>query len=272
MSIGASEGDRVAVLLGRVTEDNRTRIYGHDYSTEEGSGLYGGFADYMELLPGSTLLRLPADVPAPELTIWEPLSIAIGWAGPVVPGDTVAILGPGHLGLSCIVAAKAAGASRILVTGTPSDGLRLDAARRLGVDLTIDIGVDDPVARVKEMTNGQGADVVIDAAAGATSTVPQAMDMVRRGGTIVIGAMKDQKPVEGFISDWIPMRRIHILGGTDGNHVQRAVDLLWAGQVPTADLLGEVFPLDRVGEALEIFDRRPAGRDAIRVGLSLVES
>ena len=110
---------------------------------------------------------------------------------------------------------------------------------------------------------------MIDAASGSTNTVVQAMEMVRRGGTVVIGGLKDRKPVEGFISDWIPMRRIHILAGADGDHVQTAVDLLWSGQVPTADLIGEVFSLEEVGEALDILDRKIPGRDAIRVGLSL---
>jgi len=268
-SFGASEGDRVAVRAGRMTEDNRVRIYGHDYSVDEGCGLYGGYADYMELLPGSSVLPLPGHSPGVEMTIWEPLSIALRWAGPVSPGDTVAILGPGHLGLAALVAARVNGAEKIAVTGTSSDGIRLEAARRLGADLVIDAGVEDPIARVRELTDGQGVDVVIDAASGSTSTVVQAMEMVRRGGTVVIGGLKDRKPVEGFISDWIPMRGIHIMAGADGDHVQNAVDLLWAGQVPTRDLRGEVFALEQVGEALELLDRKTPGRDAIRVGLSL---
>src|ERR1700750_928831 len=51
-SLGVAAGGRVAVRAGRLAEGNRTRIYGHDYSVDEGSGLYGGYADYMELLPG----------------------------------------------------------------------------------------------------------------------------------------------------------------------------------------------------------------------------
>jgi threonine dehydrogenase-like Zn-dependent dehydrogenase len=269
LALHVDEGDRVAVRSGRMTDDNKTRIYGHDYSTDEGSGLFGGFADYMELLPGSGVLRLPPDPPAPELTVWEPLSIALGWAAPISAGDTVAILGPGHLGLATIVAARANGADRIAVTGTPADSVRLEAAGRLGAELTVDVGVDDPVERVLEMTAGRGADVVIDAAAGATSTVVQAMEMVRRGGKVVIGGMKERKPVEGFISDWIPMRGITLMPGVPGDHAGRAVELLWAGQVPTRELLGEVFPLDRVGEAFELLDRKTPGRDAIRVGLQL---
>jgi threonine dehydrogenase-like Zn-dependent dehydrogenase len=53
--------------------------------------------------------------------VWEPLSIALGWAAPVAAGDTVVVLGPGHLGLASIDAAHASGAERIAVAGTSAD-------------------------------------------------------------------------------------------------------------------------------------------------------
>jgi threonine dehydrogenase-like Zn-dependent dehydrogenase len=81
--------------------------------------------------------------------------------------------------------------------------------------------------------------------------------------------VKDRKPVEGFISDWIPLRGITIMPGIPGDHARRAVELLWAGQVPTTELVGEVFPLEEVREAFELVDRKIPGRDAIRVGLRL---
>jgi threonine dehydrogenase-like Zn-dependent dehydrogenase len=268
-ALGASVGDRVAVRSAQLRSDQKTRIYGHDFSTEEGSGLYGGYSEYMELLPGSGVIVLPSGPPASEMTIWEPLSIALGWAAVIAPGDTVAILGPGHLGLASIVAAQVAGASRIAVTGTPEDAFRLAAAKQLGAELTVDVGADDPVERVLEMTDGRGVDVVIDAAAGATITVVQGMQMVRRGGKVVIGGVKGRKPVEGFISDWVPLRGITITPGLPGDHATRAAELLAAGQVPTVDLLGDVFTIDTVGEAFDLLDRKIPGRDAIRVSLNL---
>ena len=267
---GVEEGQRVAVRAVVPLADGKFRVYGHDFSIDEGSGLFGGYADFMELLPRTRVTPLPDDISAEQLTIWEPLSIAVGWAGPVAAGDSVAILGPGHLGLATIVAARAQGAQRVFVTGTAADSFRLAAARQLGADEAIDVSVIDPIARIEELSDG-GVDVVVDAASGSTVTVIQAMQMVRRGGTVVIGGLKDRKPVEGFISDWIPMRRIHIHAGSEGDHFRTAVDLLWQGKVPTADLVGEVFTLDGLDEALRLLDRRIDGRDAIRVGLRLTE-
>jgi threonine dehydrogenase-like Zn-dependent dehydrogenase len=103
---GVSEGDRVAVRELVVTPEGY-RIYGHDFSVDEGSGLYGGFADHLELLPGSMVYRLRDDRPAAELTFFEPLSCAVTWVEPVKQDDVVVIEGPGHMGMATIVAARA---------------------------------------------------------------------------------------------------------------------------------------------------------------------
>jgi threonine dehydrogenase-like Zn-dependent dehydrogenase len=269
---GVTVGQRVAVResVPLPGVPGGIRVYGHDFAVDERSGLFGGFADYMELLPETLLEPLPDDIPAAELTVWEPLAIAVRWATAVKPGDSVAILGPGHLGLASIVAAGAAGAMRIFITGTPADATRLDAARKLGVEEAIDISTADPVERIRELA-GDGVDVVIDAASGSTATVTQGMQMARRGGTVVIGGLKDRKPVDGFISDWIPMRQLHLHAGFPGDHVKTSVELIRKGKVPTADLLGEVVTMDGFGDALRLLARDLPGRDAIRLALTLTD-
>lgn len=265
---GVEVGQRVAVRES-VPLPGGIRVYGHDYGTDEGSGLFGGYADYMELVPETLVEPLPDDLDAAELTVWEPLAIAVRWATAVKQGDSVAILGPGHLGLAAIVAARAAGARRIFITGTASDALRLEAARRLGVEEAIDITVTDPVERIRQLTDG-GVDVVIDAASGSTDTVVQAMNMAARGGTVVVGGLKDRKPVAGFISDLIPMKQLHLHAGFPGDHVKTAIELIRSGQVPVADLLGETVTLESLADGLAMLERKLPGRDAIRLALDLV--
>jgi threonine dehydrogenase-like Zn-dependent dehydrogenase len=123
-------------------------------------------------------------------------------------------------------------------------------------------------AVLRELT-GDGVHVVIDAASASTATVTQGMQMARRGGTVVIGGPKDRKPVEGFISDWIPMRQLHLHAGFPGDHVKTAVELIRQGQVPTAELLGEVVTVDGFGDALKLLARELPGRDAIRLSLRM---
>ncbi|ABW13611.1 Alcohol dehydrogenase zinc-binding domain protein [Parafrankia sp. EAN1pec] len=263
---GVAEGDRVAVRELLVTPEGY-RIYGHDFSVDEGSGLYGGFAEHLELLPGSQVYRLREDLPADQLTVFEPLSCAVTWVAPVRKGDVVVIEGPGHMGMATIVAARAAGASTIIVTGTARDRFRLDWALRVGADHTVDVDSEDPLERVRELTDGRLADVVIDAAAGNPVTINLAMDLVRKGGHVVIAGMKD-RPLEGFHSDWIPTRRITLHPGA-GLDTEAAVDLINAGKVPTGELLGDTFPLEHFEDAFALLTRRTPGRDSIRIALRL---
>jgi threonine dehydrogenase-like Zn-dependent dehydrogenase len=263
---GVGEGDRVAVTELVITPDGY-RIYGHDFSVEEGSGLFGGFAEHLELLPGSNVFRLRDDLPADELTVFEPLSCAVTWVGPVTQGDVVVIEGPGHMGMASIVAARGAGASTVIVTGMARDRFRLDAALRIGADHVIDVEADDPVQRVRELTGGAMADVVIDAAAGNPVTVNVAMDLVRKGGHVVVAGMKD-RPLEGFHSDWIPTRRITLHPGA-GLDAQAAVDLINTDQVPTGAMLGDSFALEEFEQAFSLLNRATPGRDSVRVALRL---
>ena len=263
---GLAEGDRVAVRELLITTGGY-RIYGHDFSIHEGSGLYGGFAEHLELLPGSQVYKLREDRPAAELTFFEPLSCAVTWVAPVRQGDVVLIEGPGHMGMATIVAARAAGASSVIVTGIATDAFRLERALAAGADHVIDVQAADPVERVRELTGGQMADVVIDAASGSPVTVNLAMDLVRKGGHVVIAGMKDE-PLQGFHSDWIPTRRITLHPGA-GLDTSGAVALINDGQVPTAKLLGDVFPLDRFEEAFALLNRAIPGRDSVRVALRL---
>jgi threonine dehydrogenase-like Zn-dependent dehydrogenase len=263
---GVKEGDRVAVCDIVMTPEGY-RIYGHDFSIHQGSGLYGGFAEHLELLPGSMVYRLRDDLPAAELTVFEPLSCAVTWVAPVSKGDVVVIEGPGHMGMATIVAARAAGAATVIVTGVSRDRFRLDCAKQIGADHTVNVEAEDPVQRVSELTDGHMADVVIDAASGNPITLNLAMDLVRKGGHVVVAGMKD-KPLEGFHSDWIPTRRITLHPGA-GLDTEGAVDLINQGQVPTTQLLGETFPLERFEEAFSLLTRQTPGRDAVRVALRL---
>ena len=263
---GVQEGDRVAVR-DIVPVGDSYRIYGHDFNVNEGSGLGGGFAEHLELLPGSMVYKLREDRSAEELTVFEPLSCAVTWVAPVKQDDVVVIEGPGHMGMATIVAARAAGAAMVIVTGMSRDRFRLDCALKIGADHVIDIELEDAVERVREITGGKMADVVIDAAAGNPVSLNLAMDLVHKGGHVVVAGMKD-RPLENFHSDWIPTRRITLHPGA-GLDTEGAVRLINEGKVPTAELLGDVFTLDRFEEAFSLLTREIPGRDSVRVALRL---
>jgi threonine dehydrogenase-like Zn-dependent dehydrogenase len=261
------EGDRVGVRSLVVTAEGTSRVYGFDFPLTEASGLFGGYSEYMELVPGFEVHKLRDDLPATELTVYESLTNAITWIRSVQSGQVLLVEGPGHMGLAAVVGARAAGVGRIIVTGLSADRLRLDTALRIGADHIIDIESEDVVARVAELTSGAMADVVLDAASGNPVTLKMAMDLVRPGGTIIAAGMKDRL-LDGFDVSAIPIRHIAILPG-GGLDLPLACTMINEGQVPTGELLGASFPLDRFEEALAWADRRVAGKDAVRVSLEI---
>jgi threonine dehydrogenase-like Zn-dependent dehydrogenase len=166
------------------------RRYGYT-SCENPYHLWGGFAQYMYLPWNAVLHRVPDAISDDEAGIITPLSNGIEWAlydCKVGFMDTVLIQGPGQQGLSQVVACRQAGAAQIIVTGTTRDAARLDLAKRLGADDTIDVEQEDALERVLELTGGTGVDVVLDCTAGAGATpVLLGIDALkRRAGTLLV--------------------------------------------------------------------------------------
>ena len=146
--------------------------YGYT-SAENAPHLWGGFAQYVYLPWNAVVHHVPKGVSAELAGLVTPMANGIEWSlfeGNVGYNSTVLIQGPGQQGLSQTVICKQAGASLIIVTGTSKDGARMDVAKKLGADYTIDVQKEDPLARIMEITNGKGVDVVLDCTAGAGTT------------------------------------------------------------------------------------------------------
>ena len=146
--------------------------YGYT-SAENAPHLWGGFAQYVYLPWNAVVHHVPKGVSAELAGLVTTMANGIEWSlfeGNVGYNSTVLIQGPGQQGLSQTVICKQAGASLIIVTGTSKDGARMDVAKKLGADYTIDVQKEDPLARIMEITNGKGVDVVLDCTAGAGTT------------------------------------------------------------------------------------------------------
>lgn len=233
-------------------------------------GLWGGYAELLYLHPNARLHRVPDGIPPELAVLFNALGAGVRWAV-TVPGtslgDTVVVQGPGQRGLSCVVALRAAGAGQIIVTGLGSDGHRLELARRLGADVTVDVDVQDPVAAVREATGGALADVVVDVTARATAPVVDAVDMVRGGGTIVLAGLKGGRPVPGFVSDSVVLKDLTIRGarGVDGPAYARAIDIIASGRFPLDQLCTHRLPLEEAERALQILAGDVAGEQPVNV-------
>jgi len=276
---GVDVGDRVAVetmiscrhcshcLGGTYHLCDHRKIYSY-IPTTEAPGLWGGYSQYMYLHPNSVVHPISADLPAEIAVMFNPLGAGFRWAVEMPetqPGDTVVILGPGQRGLASVIACREVGAGTIIVTGLAADADKLALAREFGADHAIDVENEDAVRRVKEITNGRGADVVVDVSSYATQPVVDALSMVRTGGRVVLAGVKGFKPVEGLVSDYIVMKEIRIMGaiGVTSSGYKSAIRLLESSKVPIGRMHTHDFDLEEAELAIRTLAREIENDESI---------
>jgi L-iditol 2-dehydrogenase len=172
-----------------------TTDYGNNLSARNPPHLFGGWSQYLYVLPGSFLVRVPDDLPAQIAVLTEIMAVTVGLDRAkqisAFPNesfrfdDTVVVLGVGPLGMCFVMKARMLGAGTVVAVDL-SD-YRLDFAKRLGADQVINGATTTPPERlafVRGLTHGRGADVVIECA-GVPQAVPEGLDMLRLGGLLV---------------------------------------------------------------------------------------
>jgi threonine dehydrogenase-like Zn-dependent dehydrogenase len=205
---GPREGDRVALeeylpcghcqlcrsgefRLCEQTESRRPGALRYGTTpVSEAPGLWGGYGQFQYLHPNSVFHRVPEDMPAELAALCLPIGNGFQWMcldGVAGPGKSVLIEGPGQQGLACVLAAKAGGAEKVLVSGLSRDKRRFAVARALGADHTIDVEEEDLDDRVQAITGGCGVDLAIDTA-GAAGTLEHAIRAARKSGLVLFAA------------------------------------------------------------------------------------
>jgi L-iditol 2-dehydrogenase len=249
------------LVTKQTTRCAKRKVYGITYGADDGP--LGGWATEIWMKPGVKLLRLPAGV--------DPKTFIAGGCGLVTSvhaiergevrlGMSVAVLGVGPVGQAAIALAKLSGAGPIIAIGAPSS--RLDAARAMGATHTLDLDIPPAkrAAQVRALTIGRGVDVVIEAA-GDPRAVPQALDLVRDGGRVVIAGQytdNGDTPFNPHIA--INRKHVEIRGcwGCDYSHVYRAVQLLadQASALPWQHAISQTYPLAEAAQALAAVEAR----------------
>jgi len=278
---GVDVGDRVAVEVlmpcgtcaactsGRYQLCRTKGLHGHGYvPLSVPPGLWGGYADYMWLSPASLVHQVRKDVPANLAVLFNPLGAGFRWAVDLPKlrqGETVLVLGPGQRGLASVVAARQAGAGTIIVTGLARDRPKLDVARAFGADHVIDVETEDERRRVKDLTGGRGADVVVEVTANTPVPVAEALHHVAVGGRIVLAGVKGFKAVPDFISDLAVVKEVTILGaiGVTGPAYRAAIRLIESGRVPLERMHTHDFPLEDAEHAIRLLAGEIPGESSI---------
>jgi threonine dehydrogenase-like Zn-dependent dehydrogenase len=212
--------------------------------------LWGGYSDYMYMHPNAVVHKMPTHVPSAHAAAFLPFANGVEWAyqyGGVGLGKSIVVQGPGQQGLACVIAAKEAGAASIIVTGLARDARRLEIARKLGADHTINVEDEDVVARVKDITGGEGADVVVNVS-GGKGTVAQAIAIASKFSTVVLAA-----PPKEDVSLANVGRRNLVLKWAHGHSyasVELAIQMIASGKYALEEVSTHTFGLDQVGDAI----------------------
>jgi L-iditol 2-dehydrogenase len=220
------------------------------------SGYPGGFADKMvltaEILTNGIVHPSPDGLSLKHAAIAEPCCSVLAMHQNVGTklGDTVVVLGAGPIGCLHVAVAKARGALAIVSEPVKK---RLQMVQAFEPNATIDPTSDDVVARVRELTGGLGADVVV-CANPVASTQTQAVEMVRKRGTVVLfGGLPKANPMTTLDGNIIHYGEIEVVGAFSYHptYLELALDMLNQGVIPGDLLISDTFPLEKVGQAFE---------------------
>src|SRR5918993_611942 len=233
----------------------RTRIIGVDRD--------GAFADYIAM-PASNVIKLDG-IPTEIGAIMDPIGNAVHTVLEAeVPGSTVLVLGCGPIGCFAVGVARAAGAS--LVIASDFIPKRLELAQAMGAQVTLNPGSDDVVARVHELTSGDGVDLVCEMS-GHPSGHAQALAAVRMGGRINLLGTPNRTTEVDFARDII-FKGVTLYGVTGRkmyetwHQMQR---FLRAGQLDPRPVITHRFPMECIAEAIQVIKDGQAGKVILEV-------
>lgn len=259
---GFKEGDRVvSETAAHLPPDSaylRRGLYNLDpQRLGFGYGVDGAMANYVKV-PARCLHHVPAALPLEKAALTEPCCVAYNAVcvhSHIRPGDAVAVIGPGPIGLLCAAMARLCGAGHLAVIGVPADARRLQVAKQLGANTLLGAQGEDAVAWVKDFGDGYGFDVVIDAA-GVSAALKLALDIVRPAGQITKVGWGPQ-PLN-FSLDPLVQKAVTLQGSFSHNWPiwEKVLSLLAGGRINLDPIVNRVAPL---ADWHEVFEEMHAG-------------
>jgi threonine dehydrogenase-like Zn-dependent dehydrogenase len=214
------------------------------------SFLIGGMAQYSLYPEKSIVHKVPESLTPGQSTYIEPAACA--WhavdRGEITEGDTVVIGGVGNIGLCMLQIARLAGPGQVIALDARD--YRLDIAQQMGADVCINVSAEDAVQRVKDLTEGYGCDVYIEAS-GNAAAVPQGLQMMRKLGTFVEFSVFN----EPSIVNWTIVgdtKELNIHGSHLGPYCYpKTIAAIADGRLDVKPLIADAYPLTAFHEAMQ---------------------
>lgn len=242
----------------RVVGEPHTQACGHCYLCRTGNiqicpmkrspgwGIDGAMTKYLKM-PERLLHRIPDSMSYDLAALVEPTANVVHDVverARINAGDFVVVLGPGPIGLLAALTARAAGARHVVIVGAPADEeIRLKRARELGFETVLNAAQVNPVEAVRDLTEGLGADLVIECS-GAAPAIASTVDLIRKMGRIcVIGLTgKDSIP---FPWDKAAFKVCDVVFNLSTSYTSwdRTIHLIASGRLPAGQVITHRLPL-----------------------------
>src|SRR5437588_2154135 len=240
---------------GEYHKCDESRTFGHGATL----GNLAGTQAELALVPRAnlTLRRVPAGL-SDEAALFAGDVMGTGYhaavSAPVRPGDTVAVLGLGPVGLCAVQAARVAGAAEVVAVDSVAE--RLAMAEQFGAR-PVHLTDQDPRAEVKSATEGRGVDVAVDAV-GDPRALELAIRLARKSGTVsVVGVYSERCEVHMALA-WIKALTVRTWHAHVIAHLDPVLALMAAGRLDPAPLVTHHLPLAEAPQAYALYDRREA--------------
>ena len=224
----------------------------------------GGMAEYY-CHPADMLIKIPDGMSWEQAAMAEPLTISLHGIhrGGLQAGEYCAIIGAGPIGLVAGMVAQAYGAHAILLDLVQE---RLDFARTLGIEYTVNSGTEDPVQRIAEITGGEMAHQVMECS-GANAAVRQTLDLVSHAGRITLTGWP--KKETSLPTDVITKKEIDIRGArTSAGEFEEALELIRTQKVDMMKILTKTVTMDEAPATIVDIEANPGSYMKVVVRVS----
>jgi len=213
----------------------------------------GAFAEYIAV-SSEKCYKIPSDLSFEEASMVEPMAVGVHATNlaNMKINDYVAIIGTGVIGLCTLQAVKISGAGRIICSGLRESKLKL--AEKIGANILINAKEKDPIEKVMELTNGKGIDIAFEAV-GIQETVQQAIDMIKKGGSVIVIGMLAKKMELDMLDIVTKEKRIIGSYGYTPLDFKIALKLISEKRVDVKSLITHVFPLKEILKGFETLSK-----------------
>jgi L-iditol 2-dehydrogenase len=233
-------------------------------------GLDGGLAEYVlapsPMITQGGVCEIPAGASYEEASLSEPMSCALNSLTrlQIPAGGTILIIGAGTMGFLHLILSKRVTQARKVIVSEIFDE-RLDVAKKLGADYTINPSKENVEERIREMTDGEGTDGVVTAV-GSPTVIEQAVKLVRRNGVLnIFGGCPPGSAIK--VDPNIVHYNELTLTGTIGGSLKmfkECLSLIGNHQVDVKPLITHRFPLDQINEAFKVAQQSNAFRVLVK--------